>query len=328
MSTEKNNGRFTLQWHITHRCNLRCSHCYQDDYSAFEAWEDLEPVLDQYEALLNAYGFKGYLNITGGEPLTHPDLFRLLRAARDRGVTTAVLTNGTLIGAREARSLKACGVDYVQVSLDGMKKTHDAIRGAGSFDRAVEGIRALLAQKIFVSVSFTAQRENLSELNKLARFCRDLGVNKLWYDRVVIPAAQDEQELSLTADDFLRLSRRAAKLNRRHMVSCARALQFIPCEEKCVYRCTAGERLLTVLADGSVMACRRLPVISGNVHESDLLTQYRSDPEILRIRSTPLPASCEGCEYAELCAGGAKCITYARTGRYDLRDPDCPLSVS
>ena len=190
-------GWFTLQWHITHRCNLRCTHCYQDDYAAFGS----------REALANVLG--------------------LLREARERGVTTAVLSNGTLIGRREAVRLQACGVDYVQISLDGMERTHDAIRGKGSFARAVAGIRALRERKIFVTVSFTAQRGNLGELPKLARFCDDIGVNKLWYDRVVIPAAEDKDHLSLTAEEFARLSRRAAKLNRKGQVSCARALQFL-----------------------------------------------------------------------------------------------------
>ena len=81
---KKTDGWFTLQWHITHRCNLRCTHCYQDDYSAFESRDSLSEILDQYGSLLNALNMHGYLNITGGEPLTHPDLFWLLSEARSR----------------------------------------------------------------------------------------------------------------------------------------------------------------------------------------------------------------------------------------------------
>ena len=320
-------GWFTLQWHITHRCNLRCSHCYQDDYTAFETRDDLLRVFNQYEALLKAGAYQGYMNITGGEPLTHPDLYWLLKEARRRGIVTGLLTNGTLIGRREAFLLRSCGVDYVQISLDGTEKTHDAIRGKGSFAAAVEGIRALRAEGIFVTVSFTAQRENLRELSKLARFCRDVDVNKLWFDRVIIPAEKDENKLSLKAEEFIKLSRQAARLNRKGMVSCARALQFLPCKEKQVYRCTAGERLMTVLADGSVMACRRLPIVSGNIYDSDLLTIFRSHPDFAALRETPVPDACKACEYASLCAGGARCVTFARTGRYDLPDPDCSLML-
>ena len=318
-------GWFTLQWHITHRCNLRCAHCYQDDYTAFESRESLALVLDQYEALLNAHGYKGYLNITGGEPLTHPDLFWLLREAGKRGIVTAVLTNGTLIGKREAVKLKTCGVDYVQVSLDGTEETHDKIRGKGSFNQAVSGLRELIAQGIYTDVSFTAQRENKDELKKLARFCANLGVDKLWFDRVVIPMSEDKNKLSLTKDDFYKLSKQAATLNKKHMVSCARALQFIPCKTKSIYQCTAGKTLLAVLADGSVMPCRRLPVIAGNVNNNSLLEIYNNSKELIKLRQTDVPEKCGQCKHAAQCRGGSKCIAYAKTGRYDLPDPDCPI---
>lgn len=319
------NGLFTLQWHITHRCNLRCSHCYQDDYSAFESRDSLTEVLRQYNQLLTACGYKGYLNITGGEPLTHPDLFWLLDEAKKLGITTAVLTNGTLIGRHEAKKLKACGVDYVQVSIDGTEKAHDRIRGKGSFIQAVGGLRELIAQGIYTDVSFTAQRENKAELKKLARFCADIGVDKLWFDRVVIPLSDDKNKLSLTKDEFHKLSKQAARLNKKHMVSCARALQFIPCKTKNIYQCTAGKTLLAVLADGSVMPCRRLPIAVGNVKNNSLLEIYTDSKELVKLRKTGIPETCKKCEYAEQCRGGARCVTNAKTGRYDLPDPDCPI---
>ncbi len=319
---------FTLQWHITHRCNLRCRHCYQDDYSAFDSLDDLLPVLDQFSALLKEYGCVGRLNLTGGEPLTHPDLFRLLTLARERGIRTGVLTNGTLLGEWEARRLRACGVDYVQVSLDGCKSVHDSIRGKGSFDRAVSGIIALRAQNIFTSVSFTAQSQNLRELPKLARYCDALGVDKLWFDRVVIPDAEDKDRLTLSASDFRRLTNKAAALNRRGKVFCGRSLQFIPCKKKLFYRCAAGDNLLIVLANGDVMPCRRLPIVIGNVRDSDLLTLHRESPVMRELRGLGIPDGCRDCKYAEMCRGGSKCVAYAKTGRYDVPDPDCRLALS
>ena len=317
---------FTLQWHITHRCNLRCKHCYQEDYSAFEGFDNALNILNQYCELLKAYGCIGRLNITGGEPLTHPHLFDLLRAARSHGIRTGVLTNGTLIGSWEARKLKACGVDYVQISLDGMEKVHDAIRGKGSFEKAVNGIYALRSQGIFTSVSFTAQNSNFRELKKLASFCNDIGADKLWFDRVIIPAAEDSGNLTLSSDTFSKLCRTAAHLNKRGRVFCGRALQFIPCKNKLIYHCSAGENLLVVLANGDVMPCRRLPIIIGNIKDNHLLTLHRDSPVMNKLRSVGIPEGCMKCTYASMCRGGSKCAAYARTGRFDIPDPDCCLS--
>ena len=328
MEQTLDNGSFTLQWHITHRCNLRCTHCYQDDYTAFSDRASLERVLGQYEDLLCACRFRGHLNITGGEPLLHPDLFWLLEQAKRRGITTAVLTNGTLIGLQEARRLRGCGVQYVQISLDGTRGVHDAIRGRGSFEQAAQGIEALQSQGIFTSISFTAQRQNLGELKKLAALCRRYGADKLWFDRVLIPAGEDRERLSLTSDEYRRLCRTAARLNRKGLVSCARALQFLPCREQFIYRCTAGSSLLALLADGTVMPCRRLPLPAGNITDSDLLTIYRESPVLQALRAGKLPEGCRACRYADLCGGGSRCAAYARTGRWDLRDPDCPYNTT
>ena len=316
---------FTLQWHITHRCNLRCKHCYQEDYSSFEDFEDAKNVLDQYCTLIKAYNCQGRLNITGGEPLTHPFLFDILRLARSRGIKTGVLTNGTLIGEWDAKKLKASGVDYVQISLDGMEKVHDSIRGKGSFQKAVNGIYALKSQGIFTSISFTAQNNNLSELKKLAGFCETLGADKLWFDRVIIPADEDKDKLTLSAESFRKLCRTAAHLNKKGKVFCGRALQFIYCKNKLIYHCSAGENLLIVLANGDVMPCRRLPFIIGNVKNSDLLTLHQSSPIMHELRNTGIPEGCKSCKYSALCRGGSKCLSYAKKGRFDIPDPDCVL---
>ena len=292
---------------------------------AFETGDALDAVLGQYAALLDKLGMKGYLNVTGGEPLTHPELFPVLCRARDIGLVTAVLTNGTLIGRREARRLKACGVDYVQVSLDGMRETHDAIRGEGSFDAAMQGIRWLRSEDIFTTVSFTAQQANVKDFAKLAKLCRDADVGKLWFDRVVVPAGEDRGQLSLTARQCQGLFRKAARLSRTTPARCIRALQFLECEGAPVYSCTAGSRLLAVLANGDVMACRRLPIVLGNVREQDLASIYFTSPDAIALREGSAPAACSSCAHVSACGGGAKCIAYARTGNYSAADPDCPL---
>lgn len=285
----------------------------------------MERVLDQFEELLGAYDFRGHLNITGGEPLLHPDLFGLLNEARRRGLETAVLTNGTLIGRDEARRLRAAGVRYVQISLDGTEKTHDRIRGRGSFEQACQGVAALRSQGIHTSVSFTAQKNNLRELGKLSEICGIIGADALWFDRVVIPSGEDKQRLSLSAKEYGRLCKKAAGLSKKRMVTCGRALQFLPCRDKYIYHCSAGDTLLALLADGSVMPCRRLPIVAGSIKESSLLSIYRESPVLQALRSADIPEECGGCGYKELCRGGSKCIAYAKYNDFSRPDPDCPL---
>ena len=84
--------RFILQWHITHRCNLSCVHCYQNDDVCCAPYESLLDVLDKYERFLQANHYYAYIYLTGGEPLTHPEFFPLLKELRRKQFLTGFLT--------------------------------------------------------------------------------------------------------------------------------------------------------------------------------------------------------------------------------------------
>ena len=327
--------KFILQWHITHRCNLRCKHCYQDDYCAEMTDAENFEVLDKYLRYLDENGYAGHIYLTGGEPLVHPGFFSLCEKIEEKGLPLTVMTNGTLIDRSAANRMKWAGVDVVQISLDGTKEIHDAIRGEGSFKKALEGIDHLVAQKIPVIVSFTAQRKNIKCFEESAGICRDHGVKKLWWDRVVIDAAQDRDKLSLSAADFKKMSKLAGKLREKYknsdggsLVSRERSLQFLGCRTECsVYTCHAGIDMLTVTADGAVMPCRRLPFSIGNIKDGEIADIIASSRLIEELHNSGIPGECLGCVHAEKCRGGAKCVTYSRTGELFGKDVDCYCKI-
>ena len=321
--------RHVLQWHITHRCNLRCAHCYQEDFQAETDEGSMWEALDKYERFLRGRDLTGQVNLTGGEPLTHPAFWKLAADIRRRGMRLGVLTNGTLIDAGAAARLKALGPAFVQVSLDGARDTHDAIRGAGAFDGALAGIDRLKAEGVEVLISFTAQKGNWRDFAELSRVCRAHRVDKLWWDRVV---SGDVERLALSTDEFRRLCASAGRRRRRYrradgssFVSCGRALQFLGTGRACRYRCGAGGNLLILLADGALMPCRRLPFTFGPIQRGELEELIDRSESMRALAQAPIPADCARCPHAFLCRGGAKCVTYAQTGRWDARDVNCWL---
>ena len=72
--------QFYIQWHITNLCNLRCKHCYQDDFSKKNDldWQGLQRISDNLLATLEEWDKTGCIHLTGGEPLLKPELFNLL----------------------------------------------------------------------------------------------------------------------------------------------------------------------------------------------------------------------------------------------------------
>ncbi len=129
---------------ITGKCNLRCKYCSYFSSGA-EVDEDLatEEWLTFFEELNRAMVMDVCLQ--GGEPFMRPDFQELIEGIVRNGMRFSILSNGTLITDEMAQFLASTGrCDYVQVSIDGsVAETHDVCRGAGNFDRAVNGLKLL-----------------------------------------------------------------------------------------------------------------------------------------------------------------------------------------
>ena len=103
-----------------------------------------------------------------------------------------------------------------------------------------------------------------------------------------------------------------------------RALQFQSGQVQ-PYHCTAGDTLITVMPNGDLFPCRRLPIRAGNLLETPLAALYHCDLfRALRDR-TRVCQGCESCLYAHLCGGGLHCLAYAVTGSIFHADPGCWL---
>ncbi|HBD09181.1 MAG TPA: hypothetical protein DCZ69_13055 [Syntrophobacteraceae bacterium] len=337
--------RLLLQWHITDRCNLRCLHCYQERYSGRNLglceWRD---ILAQFRALLrecrkdSPSARCGHVTVTGGEPWAHPEFPRLLETLTTyrEWFSFGVLSNGTMMDAGMARHLRRLGASFVQVSIEGCRETHDQIRGAGSYDRASAGIGLLVQAGVRTLISFTAHRGNFREFKEVARLGRHLGVSQVWADRMVPRGAgADLLDQVLMPEDtrwFLESMREArdsaqAVGQRRTRITMHRALQFLVGGGK-PYQCAAGDSLLTVMPNGDLLPCRRMPVRVGNLLHTPLQQLY-DDPLLTALRDrSRVSIGCQGCLYARLCRGGLRCLAYALTGDPFRKDPGCWYSFA
>jgi MoaA/NifB/PqqE/SkfB family radical SAM enzyme len=185
-----------LQWHITEKCNLRCTHCYQGDVPGKElGFDDLVRILDQYRnfAVSRCSRGRGHMTLTGGEPFVRPDFFDLLDriAAEPEIFTFSILSNGTLIDSQLAGRLKWLRPSYVQISIEGGERIHDAIRGAGQFRRAMQGIRHLARERVPTQVSFTAHSLNYREFPAVVKAVSRAGADYVWTDRLWFPSAEE-----------------------------------------------------------------------------------------------------------------------------------------
>lgn len=334
--------RLLLQWHITERCNLRCAHCYQEGSNSAELpLSELNGILAQFRTLLDEvqarWGLpvRGHINVTGGEPFIRPDFPDLLKAiaAEKPRITFGILTNGTFIDGKMAKALSKLGPTAVQVSIEGTEATHDRIRGAGSLRRTVAAVRNLVRHEVPAAISFTAHRLNYREFPEVARLGRRLHALRVWSDRH-IPIGNGCGFETLTPEEtrelfgLMRRARQEAEAAwfGKTKISMIRALQFLAGGRP--YQCKAGDALITILPNGDLVPCRRMPIHVGNVLTDGLSRLYFESEILLGLRDrTRVSEGCEACQFERHCRGGLRCLSYAVNGTPFRADPGCWLAT-
>jgi radical SAM protein with 4Fe4S-binding SPASM domain len=113
------------------------------------------------------------LLITGGEPLLHREFSGMNRLLPDYAFRKVLFTNGTLV---TDGLLDGLNVDELQVSVDGLEGAHDALRGKGTFGKAMECIRKALDKGFEVSVSTMVHGGNLGDFDELERTFKAIGI--------------------------------------------------------------------------------------------------------------------------------------------------------
>jgi MoaA/NifB/PqqE/SkfB family radical SAM enzyme len=139
----------------------------------------------------------------GGEPLLRTDLAEILAFSRSLPLHTSLITNGTLLESKiDEIARYVDGVVYV--SLDGLEKTHDTIRGfKGCFRRAVRGITAS-REKVSVTINTTIMADNIHEIEDLVKLAKELDTKisvavayKYCNAKASTPASHETKEIAL-----------------------------------------------------------------------------------------------------------------------------------
>jgi radical SAM protein with 4Fe4S-binding SPASM domain len=259
------------------------------------------------------------------------DFLQLLKEIRARHIPFAILTNGLLIDRATASFLKGLAPRFIQVSLEGAQARHDVIRGEGNYERVLHCLEVLKKARIRTLVSFTASRQNFRDFPDVAEICQRYGVSRLWSDRLIPTGTVNQADASAltpkeTQEFFNIMSAHVTKQKRwrkKSTIAMRRALQFLITGEK-PYRCSAGHELITVMPDGTVLPCRRLPIPAGNLFETSLSTIYNESKVFRNLRDpATVYSGCEACEFAESCRGGLRCLAYSITGDPFRADPGC-----
>jgi heme d1 biosynthesis protein len=167
-------------WNLIRRCNLTCRHCYSisadKDFPGELSTREVYDVMDD----LRAFGVP-VLILSGGEPLLRPDIYDIATRAKQMGFYVGLSSNGTLIDATNIGRIAGVGFDYVGISLDGIRDTHDKFRRrVGAYDRSLDAIRLARDAGIRIGVRFTLTQHNEHDLPALLQLIERENIAKFY----------------------------------------------------------------------------------------------------------------------------------------------------
>jgi radical SAM protein with 4Fe4S-binding SPASM domain len=298
---------------LTHRCNLRCVHCYLGKQTSTR--ENLEKELNtsQWKRLIDEITEAGclYLLITGGEPLLREDFKEIYRHAKDNGLLVTLFTNGTLITENTLELFNDLPPRMVEVTLYGATSgTYERITGVrGSFEKCMKGIRRLIDHQVNVKLKTILMKLNHHEFVDIENIANEYGI-KFRFDASIFPCTDGDRtpiELRIDAEDAV--EKEFSDDNRwQAWKDFFVRMRDLPGSDK-LYQCGAGLSHFHIDPYGNLQPCLMVTnlkynIINTNSNNSDNGCFLKGWKEIIpRIRERKLgPGNrCHNCEKRSLC---------------------------
>lgn len=322
-------------WEITLRCNLSCLHC------GSRAAENRAQELSTAEAfdLVHQLAEVGIdeVALIGGEAFLRRDWLEIAAEVTKCGMLCTMVTGGYGITEKLAEKMREAGIIQCSVSVDGMEKTHDHLRGReGSWKSCFQTLKNLNQIGIVSTCNTQINRLSAPELFDIYETIRAAKI-KAWQIQMTVPMgnAADNWEILLQPYELLELYPRLAQLAVQAKKD---NIWLLPGNNVGYYGpferllrggktwsfwngCKAGLNSLGIEADGVIKGCPSLPTnayTGGNIREKSLREIVETSDELNINKSggtEHLWGFCKTCEYAEVCRGGCSWTAHTFFGK-------------
>lgn len=263
---------------VTTMCNLKCRHCYVEQQKTHLPLSKARKAVEEFES---AGGLR--LLVSGGEPLVYPQFDSLNEIITERSFRAVLLTNGKLLADMSETRVAQHGFDEIQISLDGTRQEHDAVRGAGSFDavlKAAEKVKLAGKQLSFATTVNSLNYQKMDEIQRIVLAFEPIR----WTVDIICP---DERAI---ANDLIPPSEASKAL--------AYGFNSFLHESERGFGC--GANLASLLPDGTLVKCDFFPDWTGGSIDDGLIKAW------LGIKQPVLSELECDCAYINECRGGCR----------------------
>ncbi len=335
---------FSFQWHITDECDQRCKHCYifsEDNCRKLDSmnWRQIETAFYNCLDFCEVYNRLPYFYITGGDPILHPHFWRLAQLLKKHEIPFTILGNPFHLSDDVCLRLKAYGCQKYQMSLDGLRETHDWFRKPGSYDCTIEKIACIKNAGIRSVIMTTVSSVNIKEVPALIDEVVKAGVDVYAFARYC--PTSSEKDVGIKPEEYRAFLDTCYKKFKEYeakgchtyfnkkdhlwtLYEYEEGLFRIPedAEDDIIYGgCNCGNCHMTILPAGDVYACRRVQNSKvGNVFKDRLADIWVCQMEAYRDFSKF--EKCSKCELLRFCRG-CPAVASGKDGNFYAPDPQC-----
>lgn len=300
-------------------CNLHCSHCIRNFNGKLSESIDLHNAISVLESIRKVDS-RAQIIITGGEPTLHKDFFEIVSETQKYFYNIVICSNG-ICSVEKLKKLCTLKNITVQISIDGNQEAHDKRRGKGTFEKAINAIKTLIANDIRVRVSTTVNTENISSMFDLADTLSSLRITK-WQVSQEQCFSETEAKKQLNTsiwncfvDELLTKAKLQVKIKKLYDFALFEKMEkkfgkeYI--KNNAITNCGCCSEKMYIYPDLSVRACTCMDsFILGSLEEntySEILSSMNEKKSLLKVKEN---SPCSKCEWLYLCNGG--CAGYSK----------------
>lgn len=332
---------FTLQWHITNNCQLRCKHCYVDFSKKVSIdINDFYKAIDNYKRFISYFWIKWKVYYTGWDPFLHPNFWDIVDFSRNKWLDISLFWNYHFINEENIQKLHDNDIKFYQLSMEWLREVHDNIRWIWTFDWVIQAIDKLEKTWIYTLVNMTLSKMNLDQLVPLIEYLAyNTSLSRFDFVRVV-PIWKAWKDIMITDNDlrniFIELLQLEKKLKKdwKKLVIWKKdhlwKLLYYQSERLKIDMidnsqwCWMVYRHLTVIENWDIYLCRKLPIKIWNIISDDLIEIYKNNKIVSDILNMNFVKWCQWCKLEYVCRG-CPAVTYGLNGNLISKDPQCRL---
>lgn len=319
-----------VQLAITKSCNLRCKHCYVPGTSPCNnnnmTLKNIKKIIDR----LSDLGVF-VIQISGGEPLLHPDINEIIEYIYSKHMAIQLFTNATLLKDTLTKSSIKKVMEFI-ISIDGIEWFHDEFRGIqGAFSKTKTSVKNLINLGTNVKISYSLVEENKKFLTKTYYEFKELGV-KSFVCSVPTPTG-NARNFRYTIKQYHELFQIMSEFydkNKTDKISVnyqGKVFNNLPDE----FSCSAGKTFLYIDTDYNVYPC---PFFAQekfklfNFFDKSNHKETWNNSDILLPFRKAMHSKTKGCENCQICNIWCRAINYNLTGKLDGIPTYCPKNKS